>query len=77
MLKIRKKSLKVLVTCLAIFGIIDGGLYILFDFECIDALLKLLGVKSVISITLRWIIGVLAIAANIFIGKYDEDQRKY
>lgn len=69
-----KKRVKVLVY---LFIVIDGGLYILFDFECIDALLKLLGVKSAISIILRWIIIVLAITLEIFINRFDEDQRKH
>lgn len=73
----KKKFLKVLVICLLIFIIIDNGLYILFDFEFIDTLFKQLGVKSVITMILRWIITILAVAFEIFIGKYDEDKRKY
>lgn len=69
-----KKRVKALVY---LFIVIDGGLYILFDFECIDALLKLLGIKSAISIILRLIIIVLAIALEIFMNRYGEDQRKY
>lgn len=73
----KKKFLKVLVICLLIFIIIDNGLYILFDFEFIDTLFKQLGVKSVITMILRWIIIILAVAFEIFIGKYDEDKHKY
>lgn len=58
----KKNFLKVLAICLGLFLIIDSGLYIFCGFECIDALLKLLGVKSVISVILRWIILVVAIA---------------
>lgn len=64
----KKTFLKVLLICLIIFLIIDSGLYILFDFECIDALLKLLGVKSFISIILR---GILIVMAVVFIVKHD------
>lgn len=63
-----KKILKLLAICLCLFLIIDSGLYILFDFECIGALIKLLGVKSVISVILRWIIIVVAI---LLIVKFD------
>ncbi|MCT2879135.1 hypothetical protein EFR42_05555 [Lactobacillus delbrueckii] len=63
-----KKIVKVLAICLCLFLIIDSGLYILFDFECIGALIKLLGVKPVISVILRWIIIVVAI---LLIVKYD------
>lgn len=64
----KKKFFKVLAICLCLFSIIDSGLYILYDFECINALLKLLGVKSVISVILRWIIIVVAV---VFTVKYD------
>lgn len=63
-----KKFLKILAICLCLFLIIDSGLYILFDFECIGTLFNLLGVKSVISVVLRWIIIVVAVA---LIVKYD------
>lgn len=63
-----EKILKALAVCLCLFLIIDSGLYILFDFECIGALIKLLGVKPVISVILRWIIIVVAI---LLIVKYD------
>ncbi len=58
----KKIFLKVLAICLYLFLIIDSGLYILYDFKGIDALLKLLGVKSVVSVILRWIIIVLTVA---------------
>lgn len=86
MVKNEKKFLKVSVICLFLFLTIDCGLYIFYDFECIDALLKLLGVNSVISVILRLIIIVVAIAIKIFIDKYDanfdysfrsKDRRKY
>ena len=64
----KKKFFKVLAICLCLFSIIDSGLYILYDFECINVLLKLLGVKSVISVILRWIIIVVAV---VFIVKSD------
>lgn len=63
-----KKILKVLAICLCLFLIIDSGLYILFDFECIGALIKLLGEKNIISVLLRWIMFVVAI---VLIVKYD------
>ena len=64
----KKEFFKVLAICLCLFSIIDSGLYILYDFECINVLLKLLGVKSVISVILRWIIIVVAV---VFTVKYD------
>ena len=66
--------------------VIDSALYIFFDFECIDALLKLIGTKSLISIIFRWIIIGVALAACIFVIKFNKtdgysiknpDRRKY
>lgn len=82
----KKTFLKVLATCLGLFIAIDGWLYMAFDFECIDILLKLFGFKSGINVIPRWIIVVLAVAAWIFIVEYDKifdysfrskDRRKY
>lgn len=64
----KKIFLKVLAICVWIFLVIDSGLYISFGFECISALLKLLGVKSVISVILR---GIIITVAVILIVKYD------
>lgn len=82
----RRKFLKILAICLSILMVIDSALYIFFDFECIDALLKLIGTKSLISIIFRWIIIGVALAACIFVIKFNKtdgysiknpDPRKY
>lgn len=59
------KILKILAICLYLFLLIDSVLYILFGFECIDTLLKLLGTKSVTTVILRWIIVIVAIVILI------------
>ncbi len=72
----KQKFLKIFVICFSIFAIIDSGLYIFGDFECIRALLELIGDKSVISVILRWIIIIAAIAVSIFIRRYYESEQK-
>ncbi|GHW00683.1 hypothetical protein lacNasYZ03_03700 [Lactobacillus nasalidis] len=60
--------MKILAICLCLFLIIDGGLYILYDFDSIGALLKLLGIKSAISVSLRWILIMAAVALRVKYG---------
>ncbi|GAA0190248.1 hypothetical protein GCM10008918_11040 [Lactobacillus kefiranofaciens subsp. kefiranofaciens] len=66
-----KKFLKVLVSCLVIFYVIDSCLYIFFDFRCIDAVLKLLGIKNGLNGIPKWISIIVCIAVLILIVKYD------
>lgn len=81
----RRKFLKILAIWLSILMVIDSALYIFFDFECIDALLKLIGTKSVISIIFKWIIIGVALVACIFVIEFNKtydysihsDRRKY
>lgn len=71
----KQKFLKIFVICFSIFAIIDSGLYIFVNFECIRALLELIGDKSIISVILRWIVIIAAIAASIFIKNYYENEQ--
>ena len=65
---------------------IDACLYIAFDFKCIDALFKLLGVEAGFRGAPSWIKIMIAVAMCIFVAKYDtifdyafrnDDRRKY
>lgn len=57
----KQKILKLFAICLLLFLLIDSVLYIFFDFECINALFKLVDDRSVISVILRWVIIVVAV----------------
>lgn len=75
----KRKLLKALVICWILFLLIDSGLYIFGNFECIDALFKLLGDKPI----LRWIIIAVSVALLVkFDAIFDyafgsSDRRKY
>ncbi len=74
----RQKFLNVFISCLSIFSLIDGFLYIFFNFECIDALLKLFGIANGLrglNGVLKCIAVVICVIVLIFLDKYDHSLR--
>ena len=82
----KKNILKCLAICVALFMIINSFSYIAFNFDCVDALVKLLGFKEGIRELPMWLKIVVIIGACIIIRKFDaifdyafenKDRRKY
>lgn len=67
----KKNILKWIATCFGLFLIIDGLLDRIFNFECVDALLKIFGVKEGLTGVPKWLQIVVAIVVLILIVKYD------
>lgn len=82
----KKNILKCLAICVALFTIINSFLYIVFNFDCVDTLVKLLGFKEGIRGLPICLKIVVIIVAYIIIRKFDaifdyafenKDRRKY